>query len=103
MEGIGEKYQFSPSVGPVTYVIILSTLPARFAGVIHGAILQMGTVRLSRELTQSYADRAEVQDFSFHPLAPRPLTQAPPPEPLRGVASAHRTSLITGRRWTRGG
>ena len=60
----------------------------------------MGSLRLSGELTQSYADLAEVQDFSFLLLPPRPLTQAPPPGPLPGVASAHQTSLITGRRWT---
>ena len=60
----------------------------------------MGPLRLSGELTQSYADRAEVQDLPFLLLPPRPLTQAPPPGPLPGVASAHQTSLITGRRWT---
>lgn len=33
----------------------------------------------------------------------RPVTQAPPPGPLPEVASAHQTSLLAGRRWTRRG
>lgn len=45
----------------------------------------MGTVRLSRELTQSYADPAEVQGFSFRLPPPphvslRPLLQGPSEE-----------------------
>lgn len=56
----------------------------------------MGSLRLSRELTQSYPDRAEVQDF-FHLLSPglslRPLLQGlsqkwPPPTRLHSSQAA---------------
>lgn len=90
------------SIGPVIYVIILLTLSSALHRCHPWGHFTDGVTEALKGTHSKLPRPCRGPGLLSSPLS-RPLTQAPPPGPLPEVASAHQTSLIAGRRWTRRG
>lgn len=90
------------SIGPVIYVIILLTLSSALHRCHPWGHFTDGVTEALKGTHSKLPRPCRGPGLLSSPLS-RPLTQTPPPGPLPEVASAHQTSLIAGRRWTRRG